>query len=259
MSLIKIDVNGKGNPCCSWSIDLEIGCRNQCVGCYGLKTSMMGQGYFNKIKEKEYDEVKFRSSCRLAYKKGVRFVRLGKHSDAGYGGVFEILKSVLSIAGEEGLRLIFVSKSLEYNEEIAKLLLKHGHILHMSLGMITQAPSHLDRVKTFIRYNINTYLKEANVSGYKAFMRIVADVTKPFDLSIPRVYTHPVYEKCIVTPMRFSSKEYANEYDADLSKYEFVNGYYRPKEMHESWNVFTHFCGEVNGELKCCKCLSEDK
>ena len=63
MSLVKIDENGKGGFACSWSIDLEIGCRNACKGCYGSKTSYMSTNYFENIKSKEYNEDKFRASC----------------------------------------------------------------------------------------------------------------------------------------------------------------------------------------------------
>jgi hypothetical protein len=154
---------------------------------------------------------------------------------------------VLKIAGEEGLKLVVVSKSLVYDEEIAKLMKDHGHILHMSLGMITKAPSDLERQKVFVAYQIN---------GVKSYLRVIGDVTKECDFFITReLGKKPDLKKCIVTPMRYRSKSDAEKYGADLGKYKYQNGYYRPLEMHSSWNSLTNYCGEVNGELKCCKCL----
>lgn len=253
MSNILVDTSGKGGPCCSFSIDLERGCKNKCIGCYGTKTSLMGADkYYNQIVSKDFNENKFRASAKNTVRKGNTFARLGKHSDAANIYDYEILKSVLKIAGEEGLRLIFVSKSLTFNKEIATLLKDGNHVLHMSLGMITEAQSEFDRYMTYRHYTKN------HVCSY---LRIVADITKniPIELNVVGCEEAITIEKdrCIITPMRFSSKDIAGIYKADLNKYEFVHGYYKPKEVHESWNVFKHWCGEINGEIKCCKCLGE--
>ncbi|HEX9059776.1 MAG TPA: hypothetical protein VF941_06330 [Clostridia bacterium] len=250
MSFIKIDESSKGGPCCSKSIDFEIGCRNKCVGCYGSKTSYMSEKYFNEIKAKDYDEKKFRNACKLSFTKGVRFVRVGKHSDPGFSGNTEVLRSVLKIAGEEGLRLVVVSKSLTYDKEIANLMDKYNHILHISLGMLTEAPSDRDRYMTYQDF--------FNNSAVNVNLRIVGDITKEFPY---RIY-QSMNSRCIITPMRFISKEVAVEYGADLSKYKYINGYYRliTDEIHESWKQFSHWCGEsVNSDgttnAMCCKCL----
>ena len=243
MSNILVDDSQKGNKCCSRSIDIERGCANQCIGCYGTKTSLMGTDkYFNHVVSKEFDENKFRNSCKGSIRKGYPFARLGKHSDCGHGHLTEVLKPILKIATEEGLRLVFVSKSLVYDEEIAKLLIVGNHILHMSLGMITQAPSDLLRLRVYRSY------KKAGVNSK---LRLVDDITKEYN-GIAKFCK----EDMIITPMRFTSKDVAEQYKADLSKYEWTNGYYRPKEMHKSWNKFTNWCGEVNNEVKCCNCLT---
>jgi hypothetical protein len=252
MSIIKIDINGKGGPACSYSIDFEIGCRNQCIGCYGSKTSMMGQNFFHGIKEKEYNEKKFRNSCKLEYSKGCRIVRLGKHSDPGFSGNIEILKSVLGIAGEEGLRLVLVSKSLGFSSPVSHLARKYNHKVHISLGMITSGPSDLERFNVYRAYRKNVKYQDDMID---ISLRVVTDVTK----QLPTFYDIPDRDNIIVTPMRFASKDIAKQYGADLSKYKFVNGYYRPQEVHESWSVFKNWCGEVGEELKCCKCLIGDK
>lgn len=252
MANIRVDTSGKGGPSCSWSIDFEIGCRNQCIGCYGTKTAMMGAAYFDNIREKEYDEKKFQASCKSAYKKGCRVVRLGKHSDPGFSGNTEILKSVLGIAGEEGLRLVLVSKSLGFSSPVSHLVRKYRHKVHISLGMITSGPSDLERFNVYRAYRTNIRYKDDMID---ISLRVVADVTK----QLPTFYDIPDKGNIIVTPMRFASKDVADKYVADLSKYKWVNGYYRPQEIHESWKSFPHWCGEVGEEIKCCKCLVVEK
>jgi hypothetical protein len=242
MSFVLVDDSGKGQLCCSKSIDLERGCKNKCIGCYGTKTSLMGADkYYNHIVPKEFDEKKFRTSVKNTVRKGFKFARLGKHSDAANIENYDTLKSVLKITGEGGLRLVFVSKSLKFDKEIARLLRDKEHILHMSLGMISDAQSNEQRIKVYKQY------RDFDI---RAHLRITEDVTKPV----------PLYFKGysgIITPMRFSSLFIANLYDVDMSKYEFVHGYYKPKVIDPSWSTHTNWCGEINGEIKCCKCMGE--
>jgi hypothetical protein len=242
VSFVKIDENGKGGFACSKSIDLEIGCRNACKGCYGSKTTYMSESYFHNIKIKDYDEKKFRSSCKSTFSKGFRNIRFSKHSDSASSHLSQNFKSVLKIAGEEGLKLVVVSKSLTYDGDVAKLMKEYKHTLHISLGMITKAQSEDDRLKVGIDYR----MADVNTKW-----RIVEDVTKP----IPDKYNMLIVDNCIITPMRYASKTIAAEYGIDHSKYKYVNGYYRPQEIEEDWEVFNNWCGEVGSEVKCCKCL----
>src|SRR6185369_2119292 len=99
----------------------------------------------------------------------------------------------------------------------------------------------------------DTY-KAYKKAGVKSKLRVVDDVTKSCNWWMVKTADA---KDVIVTPMRFRGKADAGLYKADLSKYEYKNGYYRPLEMHPSWSNFIHYCGEVNGELKCCKCLCE--
>jgi hypothetical protein len=242
---VKIDVNGKGGPACSYNVDLAKGCSNGCVGCYAAYTSMLGHKFHvEKAEIRTLNEKKFRNSCKSAYAKGVRFVRCGKHTDCCTSDLLENFKSILKISGEEGIKLVVVSKSLVYDKEIADLMKKHGHILHMSIGMNSKAQSDNDRFEVYKSY------KKAKVISK---MRIIDDVTKK---CMWWVINTADSKDVIVTPMRYRSKADAETYKADLSKYEYKNGYYRPLFLEASWSKFTNFCGEVDGELKCCKCLT---
>lgn len=250
MSYILVDKSSKGGLCCSRSIDLERGCINRCVGCYGTKTSLMGSDkYFNNIVAKDFNESKFKKSCELASKQGYSYIRLGKHSDAANISDYEILKRVIEISHQEGLKLIFVTKSLKHNKDISKLLRDNDHILHISLGMLTDAPSDIHRLNTFLLYKND----KVNVR-----LRITSDITEP----INSMFTAINKDRIIVTPMRFISKEVADYYNIDLTKYKYVNGYYKPilEYVHESWKRYSNWCGEVYTETGvdvfsyCAKC-----
>jgi hypothetical protein len=168
---------------------------------------------------------------------------MAKHCDPGDPGLRETIIRILQTASEEGLRIVFVSKSLSFDTAVASAIKDGNHILHMSLGMKTDAVSDYERGVVALTYAVygvdNTYL------------RLCYDVTKKIPVDIPSISS----DICIVTPMRFPSKAIAELYDADLDKFEFTGGYYRPKEIHESWSIFTNWCGEVGDKVMCCNCL----
>lgn len=246
MAIIKVDIGGKGIGIADQaSVDLAKGCANKCKGCYAEKTSRLGHK-FSIVEFKEYNDVEFRKSCRAAIRKGIGVARFGKHTDNGDDGLLDTTSKVLSAASDEGLRLVFVTKSLKYNADICKLLKKGNHILHYSLGMLTEAPSDGDRLRAAIEYHkakVNTKL------------RVIADVTENARYSHLRADAKNV----IVTPMRFASKYLVKEYNANLDNYEFKGGFYRPKFVHKSWSIFKNWCGEVGNDIKCCNCLARKR
>jgi hypothetical protein len=240
---IIMNSNSKGNLCCSSSVDMFIGCPNKCVSCYGLKVSMLPKEQFhtdNPIR-KVYDDKKYRSSVKKFVNKGITYSRLGKLCDCGYDPDIGTLSRVIETANEEGVRFVFVTKSLDFDGEIARLLKKNEVVLHMSLGMISQAESDKCRIargRLYERYGVNVKY------------RIVEDITKPRN-----IYSYVIENNAIITPLRLNSKEDCKRYDIDMNKYEFKYGYYRPIEMHKSWEDFEYFCGEIGSEIKCCECL----
>ncbi len=244
MKLIKINDNSKGGLCCSASIDPSIGCKNKCIGCYAAKASRIG-GKFFELEPilKEYDDVEFRKDCKRYIRKGIHFIRLGKFCDAGDPALTGTVSKILKAATDENIRIIFVSKSLGEQEEIAKALIEGNHMLHMSLGMITEAQSNESRLGVWRFY------KDKNVN---AKLRIVEDVTRP----VPDFYKKVNAEDTIFTPMRFASKTDIEAYGAVIDRFKFVSGYYRPIGMHQSWLEYIQAgcCGEIGESIFCCNC-----
>jgi len=243
-NFVKINIGGKQQGIADQaSIDLEIGCRNKCVGCYGSKASRRGGQFYSDIISKEYNDDIFRASCKAAKKKGIKYVRFGKFSDPGDPAVRRDAIKILEAATKENLRVVFVTKSLEYNKEFAEVLKSGNHILHVSLGMITKAPLN------YIRKDVGSKYHAVGVNSY---WRITDDVTA----RMPSEYQDLPGDRIILTPIRFASMEQLNEYKANKELYRWTGGYYKPININTSWLCSSdHMCGEIGGKSYCSNCL----
>lgn len=242
---IRVNTSSKGGLCCSASIDCHIGCSNRCVSCYGTKASRMGSSFFRDDPVvKEYDDKVFRQDCKKYIRKGIRFIRLGKFSDSGHNHRSGNLNKILKTTAEEGIRLIFVTKSLKYDKEISNLLISGNHILHYSLGMITKAPCNVERFCEGLKYRRD----KVNIK-----FRITDDITT----NIKSIWNdiNLTSDETIITPLRFNSKVDLEEYKCNFNNYSFIDGYYRPLFKHPSWSKFKNFCGEILNTVYCCNCL----
>jgi len=245
MASIKVELGGKGVGLADQAfIEPAKGCANKCVGCYAAKTTRMGSR-FSTVELKEYDHDVFSKSCRAARKKGIRFVRMAKHTDPGIASLRGRVIQILRAAQLEGLQIVFVTKSLEFDPEVVSAMRDGNHILHISLGMITEGD---DVPMSHVR--LTTGLEYAS-AGVNTKWRIIDDVTKKLYSGWRLV---PV-NSAIITPMRFPSMDTLKQYNADPENYEFIGGYYRPKFIHQDWNIFNPWCGEVGSDVKCCNCL----
>ena len=248
MSRVEVSIGGKEVGLADQaSIDLMSGCDNKCIGCYAAKSSRQGKKFFeNDPVVKEYDDEYFRKSVRRALKKSINHTRLGKHSDPGSMLCSGMLNQVLTTAGEEGMRIVLVTKSLGFRDEIAATLKQYNHTLHISLGMISQAIENEFRFRNYRLYK---------GYGVNVKCRIVEDVTDRVPNEYLRYLKYLPLEDILVTPMRFSGKGDVKAYGVDISQYVWENGYYRPKELHKEWEIFPHFCGEVGSKILCKNCL----
>lgn len=245
MSYIQIIYGGKNVGIADQaSIEPLKGCTNRCVGCYASKTTRIGKEFFDSVTLKEFNEEIFRKSCKKAKKDGIEFLRISKHCDPGHIIAREVVLEILNILSEYDIKAVFVTKCLEYEDKMAQTLISGNHILHISLGMITQTKSDEERLLTWQKY------KE---KGVNAKTRLTLDVTK----HLPKIFGGLKDEELIITPLRFPSKSIANEYNADLdSNFSYTNGYYKPKNVHESWSAFSNWCGEIGNKTLCCNCLT---
>jgi len=243
MSKIEAVIGGKAKGIADQvAIDLALGCKNQCVGCYAKKSCQRGKHY-DKVIDKELDKKVLARSLQLAKAKGFQLARVGKHCDPG--DHLNSLNGVLDCCNTERFRCIVVSKSLTFNEETAILLRTGNHVLHMSLGPFSSiAPAEEERVDTANKYRD---------SGVKTAIRLTRDVTQmisSLDIDVAAAF------KYIVTPMRYQSKSLMDFYSARARDFEFVSGYYRPKIINDTWKKYMiNVCGEINNELFCCNCL----
>jgi len=244
MSKIEAIIGGKAVGLADQaSIEPAFGCKNRCVGCYGKKSSQRGEGYDNVL-SKEFDKEHLVKSIKRVKAKGIEVARVGKHCDPG--NHIDNLNGILDCCNNESFGCVVVSKSIIFNIPTAELLKKGNHILHVSLGPHTdKAPAEEDRIREAVKFE---------KWGCKVVIRLTRDITQwitPLDKKALRLF------ECIVTPMRYPSKDIAAFYRADLDNFLFKNGYYRPQIVHESWKEYMqNVCGEVRDKIYCCNCLT---
>ena len=243
MSKIEAVIGGKAKGIADQvAIDLALGCKNQCVGCYAKKSCQRGKNY-DTVVSKELDKKVLQRSIKAARDQGFQLARIGKHCDPG--DHIDSLDGVLDCCNDESFRCIVVSKSLTYNPSTARLLQAGNHVLHMSLGPYSPiAPAEEFRIAVAGKYE---------TQGVKTVIRLTRDITQRMN-ELDKWVTSKM--RFIVTPMRYPSSAILEAYDADPKDFEFVSGYYRPKVIHMDWrNHMTNVCGEINGEVRCCNCL----
>jgi len=243
MSKIEAVIGGKAKGIADQvAIDLALGCKNKCVGCYAKKSCQRGEKY-DTVVNKDLDKKVLQRSIKAARAQGFQLARVGKHCDPG--DHIDSLNGVLDCCNNEHFRCVVVSKSLSFDDITAGLLRTGNHILHMSLGPYSPvAPAEGIRIAVAGMYESQ---------GVKTAIRLTRDITQRMDPLDKFVISKMKY---IVTPMRYPSKAIMDAYYADGMHYEFVSGYYRPKYVHESWRPFmTNVCGEIDNVVRCCNCL----
>lgn len=243
MSKIEAVIGGKAKGIADQvAIDLALGCKNQCVGCYAKKSCQRGRKY-DTVVNKELDKKSLTQSIRRAQASGFNLARVGKHCDPG--DHIDSLNGVLDCCNTECFRCIVVSKSLDFNKRTSRLLREGNHILHISFGPYSAVAKN--------EYAREQVVKDYRDDGVKIAIRLTRDVTQwmsELDQYLTSFYRY------IVTPMRYSSMNILNFYQSDPEDFEFTSGYYRPNKVHPSWIEFmTNVCGEINNEIKCCNCL----
>jgi DNA repair photolyase len=246
MSKITATIGGKAKGKADQvSIDPALGCKYLCVGCYAKKSCQRGKNY-DHVVSRDLDKKVLQKSIRAAKRSGFQLARIGKHCDPG--DHIDSLNGILECCNDEGFRGVVVSKGLEFNRCTASLMAAGNHILHMSLGPYSPVcPPEKVRLHTAMDYYDR---------GVRAYIRLTRDVTQ--EISEWDRFVSSMFD-CIVTPMRYASKTILDFYKSDPQSFEFVSGYYRPKRIHSSWLPYINFmCGEINGEARCCDCLTGD-
>jgi len=238
--IIRAELGGKNQgPACRASIDLSKGCGNNCLGCYGkVVTRNNGGRSWGRVVERELKPHTLETSI-LRCKSQVQWFRCGKNCDPFYNP--ELLVKVLEICNKSEANLVIVTKSLIFREDIAWLL-RDRHILHVSLGMITEAPSNAERISRGFEYR--RY-------GVRTGFRIIAN---PMETMSEDYIDLPAK---LLTPLRLPSRKMFEPYGI-TEGYKYDKNYWYPTRIHESWlRDDTFLCGHLYGMVNHCSgCLT---
>jgi len=243
--IVKTEGGKKVGLGCQARIDLALGCTNACEACYARRVTYRGKDFYNPI-ERTYDEEKLRKTMKIAKLiEDIHIVRCGMVCDPG--NHVDLLLKVLDVATDEKLRIIVSTKSLKYNKDVEKAMVDGGHILQVSLGMISKnAPTNDERIKVANKYS-NT--------GIEVMFRIAEEMTSRPDKFYERFKG---MDNVLLTPLRFTGKSLAEMYGADLDNYTYYKSFFRPDFVHIDWFAISkHVCGSLNKEDHCSNCLIE--
>jgi len=244
MSIIPMKAKSEGGKKvgagCQARIDQAVGCTNKCAGCYAKLVTRRGEK-FDVIDEYVYDEEVLRKSFKSLKDKDINVCRCGSICDPGKN--MDILLKIILAATGEGIKLVVATKSLTYDKSIALALKAGNHMLQVSFGMLSDAPSDDDRFKM-----MNAYKR----SGVEVVCRIVADSTVAPSVMNKKLLKGSI--PVLFTPLRVRGYTLAALYNLNTENYSYHKGYLRPILVDKGWGG-VKICGEVDGKVHCANCL----
>lgn len=263
MALARI-VGGKGDKVegclCKHNLDLSIGCpsgnirgffrRNsngRCEYCYGRRSN------YHKFRPKKINLDLLEKDIKL---RKIKILRVGKFSDPGYRSLKESLANVLRLCNKLKVKVILITKLLEFDKKVAELLKSTDSVIHFSLGY-----DHLERGANWLGMSNNKRLKVAHQYsrfGVRTYLRLVKDITVSADDVSKKAFNSKI--PIIITPLRFArydlAKSITGKSISELKTHRFIRipGYLNPRIMHDDFSQIREICGEIGEKRYCAKC-----
>jgi len=184
-------------------------------------------------------------------------LRIGKNTECGSPYTRDALISVLEYCVKYKVRPLVTSKTLEYDENVARLVKESNGVVHISLGrddMETGAvelgfPNEV-RLKNALKYQ---------KYGCTTAVRVVEDVTLEIPKFIKKV--KKLNMPILLTPLHYPDKKSFNQRRDDTwdeaksnGLYTYDHGALRPSFVHDSWKDVKERCGLIGGKEFCNNC-----
>jgi len=222
---------------------------NECDYCYAKYV------HRNFVKNKQVnDKIWYKNKDRLE----TPIIRIGKMSEPGGRESRSVLVKVLELNNEIGTKTILVTRLLDWDEEVSRLLSVKNSVVHFSMGIesleigaIARGATNEFRIKQACRYK---------AAGNKVYLRIVHDVTGPIPDFIKEWEVHQI--PFLVTPIRFFKKDLVSTFIPgetweslkDKGRYTYSGGALSPVSMHPEWEKYNERCGHVGEKFYCNNC-----
>ena len=235
LSAIKITKNSKNiGPGCRYSLDIVRGCKNKCIGCYARAIYYQGpKEEFDQPHLLRLDKKTLMRQLINFSKKETPIVRIGVNSEPCV--YIPNLRKVINLCNKNNVGTILISKNIIYFKDLAEIMKRAKTILHISLGMISNAPRDEKKLREAERYE---------KFGVQVVYRIIDDITESPNSFFKKIINKHKY--ILATPLRLRSYEVAATYKINLNNYTFCKGYFRPNFINRGWHKKNvQFCGEI--------------
>lgn len=189
----------------------------------------------------------------------IKVIRIGKSSEPGAKQHRQQLKEVLILNNKHQIKSILITKLLEYDPHIAKLLKVHDSTLHYSLGNPTQETGAVKFYGATNSWRVNQ-AKQYLAEGVNVWVRPTEDPALAMpEYLINCLNTFPK-ERVLLTPLRYRKKVlFPGDWDAVKQK--SSRYYYDTQEkaivaaqVHKDWADYHNICGKINDKLYCNAC-----
>ncbi|MDO8623414.1 MAG: hypothetical protein Q7R52_04150 [archaeon] len=181
----------------------------RCFYCYAKGT---GRGNWGRVTPKTIGEL----TRQEFEEKRPEIIRIGKLVECGHYFYRENLLNFFDLCKEYGARVVFPNKMLEFNEDVAKVLLETNSVLNFSIcndslepGAVSQGYTNLWRIKQAELYD---------KSGVNTTLTITCDITNSIQGNIEKGFS---IEKALeakekgmtirLLPLRLNSKKLCYE------------------------------------------------
>ncbi|MBT7930133.1 hypothetical protein HN682_09495 [Candidatus Peregrinibacteria bacterium] len=241
-----IDITTGGCPV-ALNKDAAYESSKRCQYCYAMYVHKKGFVKNKTIDPREWDKAKLE----------LPVIRIGKMVEPGGRESRELLVNSLELNNKHNLKTILVTKILDWDPEVSKLLKVHNSTLHISMGY-----DNLEEGAANRGFDNEARLKVArryHKAGNNVYLRIVVDITSsiPKNIKAWEKYGIPF----LITPLRFFKKDLIQlvlpeeswESLIESKRYKYKNALI-PIKMHSDWSKHKERCGYIGSKFHCNNC-----
>jgi hypothetical protein len=265
-------VNGKGEhyPACvvDFNMDIESGVcavtldkKNKAHSDRACKYCYASYLYKKDPRAYRVKTIKESEFKKIADKYPAHILRFGKNFECGHKLSRAALVQALRYCVQYKMRPVITSKLLEFDKQVADLVIAANGIIHISLGRdedepgaVAQGATNEWRLKQAIKY------KKYNCPVQ---VRVVSDITRSMNKFYKKVYKIMGTAGMLITPLHYTNKAHFESMRKDITwdeakeigLFSYIKGDLRPNKFHADWQITKERCGQVGCREYCNNCV----